>query len=1101
MKPLTELPVNHFGRNGIVEQRPDIWHDANPLPEALNDRAKATLTSSPSSIQSMLKNTTETGHVGQFPLKSSRKPQSAFRAPPAGTARGSTRSSRLPENDGHLNVHYDCRPSSGLSRRDTMGSSAVSSIPSYGTRNNRDPPGHPSIEEYRSYSMSQSSYLSHSLANRHPCLNGSYQVRGVGQDRRPRSPFAYPARLKRPGYRPSSPALSDSNRPAYQPRPNPRPVSPTALYSMNPLPASWQPNFSHSDPSLRHCPPPHVKGPPQFQNPSAASSHPSTPRPASSLRSVASSSRLPRTQLSTQHMWTHPESPPPSPLFYDYTEAFEGLHHSQYTSMSTMNLNEPNALETGQDMHLQPGVRSREWASSELATKEVGSNSTPTKHCALPSSSLRLNIPQNTIAIPGQPEAEEASMDLKDSQFASTGTSASVEEVNITGEAYDGHSTSAFATSTTPSTTQPVHTPAETHRQGTAIAKSTGVHNDIAKSRDSDNSRGSPSSSIDSIRTAESNFYSEQGDFLINSTPTIPGPLPPKQPETPVLGHAKDRRANSYVYTQQEPFRATANEGQSLSEHSDIVSPTPERSITSPSSRDRFSKILGLKDSLFDLEDVKESHQEKAATDKSDHKAPLRIRDSLVNNTTINTSILEEPGPEEEQELSAGLLNTFGQRLDQPTQPLFPSAATNLSPGRAIVSTSVPLKMRESPFPLQESKSKPAPSSSRDTAAEREASGPTRHSAAAKKYRQAQVVSSNAKPMLRIDKELPPVPKKQRSFVAITPPTEKRGPNHPFAFTSLSNERRADESIAEPEADTASLFQNSDVNDCLKPPPALKPNSPTDVDSETSSHRSRPWNNESMYPWSDQLPDLEMTIPQPAEEAPPPTERAFPRFKLRIQRASTSSTGTTRLTKRRPSSDETSSNKRNSGHEIIKAATFKRKAKPVAPGQDNSSHDIGNGLLHTRFVESFDPPPQITTIISSPTITLLPPSPGHEVRSFFSDDSSQARQKGSIRKRLSDFKARHSQTNSSDEVRGYDRGLLSSALGKSRASGRSSRQSHNTASAMSHVSQIKWMHSKVINKVRFWLHRGEDKVRGWGWRVRSRQDRSCALHADSSTGE
>lgn len=72
--------------------------------------------------------------------------------------------------------------------------------------------------DYRSYSMTQTSYSAYTLSNHrsyaslrsHPDINGPLQ--------RPRSPFAYPARLKRPGFRPSSPALTDGGMVDYSRR-------------------------------------------------------------------------------------------------------------------------------------------------------------------------------------------------------------------------------------------------------------------------------------------------------------------------------------------------------------------------------------------------------------------------------------------------------------------------------------------------------------------------------------------------------------------------------------------------------------------------------------------------------------------------------------------------------------------------------------------------------------------------------------------------------------------------------------------------------------------------------------------------------------------
>ena len=1104
--PLTELPVNHIGRNGIIEQRPDALHAASVQSGISDDHEKTIFGPSPLSVQSMLKNTTETGDIGQFSIKPNRKPQSAFRPPPEGLTRRATKSPRAQGTDGHFNMIYDRRPSPGLSRHDTTASSVVSSIPSHYNSSYRGPSRVAPVEEYRSYSMTQSSYVSHNLTNRQPCVNGGYQGRGTGRSGRPRSPFAYPTRLKRPGYRPSSPALSDINRPGYYSRPNSRPVSPASVYSTNRAPAIWQQSTNRSDPSLRNYSPCHVKGHQQYRYPSPAPSQPSTPRQASSLRSVASASRIPRAQLSMQNMWTHPESPPPSPLFYDYTETFEESHHLPRVNMSSTNLHDPNVLNLDQDIWYKPEARTPESSPIELPNEVVKQNATPITPHAKRHISSTLSTGRESLVLPTQPKTEQAFIHFKDSRRNTSGTSTSVTRASVMIDGENIRPSSTLTTEEALLTGQLPHVQAAKDHRRADGADLASMQIDIPRLGESQEYQRSPcSSSTDSMRTAESNSLFKPEQVFNSPTPNIPGALPVTPPKTAVLESAEDSPAAKSAKTiKEEAPEDLTFEDHSTFERTEIVSPTPERSITSPTNRDRFSKILGLEDSLFGLDDsVSKSHLEKGPTEKTSHKPPLRIRESLANSSTINTTILEESVSDEEKKLLSELQKTCNKRPDQSIQTLNSSADSQTTSSRAYFTPPLPSNVWNSAKSRQENRLAPESLIPRTSPTESETTKQPRHSAAAIQHRHAQVLSSSCKPLLRVDKELPPVPRRQRSFIAITPPAEGRRSEHPFSFTPLVNKVIEDDPIVELEGGRVSLTQYSNVDDCQTLTPAVNSKSLGDRDSVASSHGSRPWNSDSNYPWSDQPPDLEVTNPQPAEVTPPPTERMFPRFKLRIQRASTSSAGTTRLSKHRPSADESSSSRRNSRHNSTKTATFKRKVRSrmsVSPGQNNSSHDICNEHLRTRFVESFDPPPQITTLISSPTITLLPPSPGHEVRSFFSDDSSQARQKGSLRKRLSDFKARHSQTNSADDIQGYDRGLLSSALAKSRASGRSSRQSQNTAGASSYTSQIKQIRSKVMNKVRFWWQSGENRIRDWGWRMRHRQDRSQALHADLYPG-
>ena len=1103
MKPLTDVPVNHVRRNGNVEQRQDVSRDANPQVSTLRGKENAISAPEPSSILGMLKNTTETGDVGQFSVKSNRKPVPGVRASPAIVARGPSNPRRHPDLGGHFDIHHDRRRPTGRSRFDDTPSSASSSLSGHGIRTYHGPFRDPSLEEHRSYSLTQSSYVSHSLTNRHPYLNEVNQARAIGLDGRPRSPFAYPTRLKRPGYRPSSPALSDIIRHGYYSRPSSRPASPASMYSMHRPPNQWHQNSNLSDPSLRHYPTSHVHGRPQFRTPSPVPSQPSTPRPASTLRSVASSSQLPRNQILMQNMWTHQESPPPSPLFYDYTEAFEGLHQSHHISMSTMILNESIVGEAEQGIS-QPYTSSSRTAPSELPTDEYA----PKVMSKAPNGSIpaSFRLSANQLTEPGiaEPEVDRLSGILKDPQSIASVVHPSEKWVRSNDGVECTASESTVDVPASQLTDPPRDSLIAAGNDGRASIVSTSAKGDTASLKVSEDDGRSPSSSIGSMRTAESNSRFEQEEGSEPSTPVIPGAMPKTQPATPRTGNDEDTQAanDTHIYHQKHPQTQTF-ERHSMSEHSQIMSPTPERSIISSSNHDRFSKILGLDDSMLDLENaVDESCNDKMPAIKGVFKAPMRIRDSVLNNSTVNTSILEESDSEEESELYANLLQTFGRRFEHHTQDIVASTTTSPGPISIIVNPPIVSEKHDSTTISQESMPDAKSGSISETraAGEPEMSRPPRHSAAATQHRHAQVLSSNSKPILLVDKKLPPVPRKQHSFVGITPPADEIQSGHPFAFTPLINKGEGD-SIVELEAKATALLKSSDMAEGLEPPPVLGADSTFDRDSVASSHGSRPWNNDSNYPWSNQPPVLDVTIPQPEEEKPLPTGRVFPRFKLRIHRASSSTTRTSRLTKHRQSTDDTLSSKRSSGHSFIKSTTFKRKAIPIvptSPGQNNSSRDIGNHGLQTRFVESFDPPPRITTVITSPTITLLPPSPGHEVQSFFSDDSSQARPKGSLRKRLSEFRARHSQTNSTDEVRGFDRGLLSSALGRSRTSGRSSRQSQNTAGTTSHASHIKHVRSKVVNKVRFWWQRSGARIRHW--RSQCRQDRSRNLHADLYSG-
>lgn len=156
--------------------------------------------------------------------------------------------------------------------------------------------------------------------------------------------------------------------------------------------------------------------------------------------------------------------------------------------------------------------------------------------------------------------------------------------------------------------------------------------------------------------------------------------------------------------------------------------------------------------------------------------------------------------------------------------------------------------------------------------------------------------------------------------------------------------------------------------------------------------------------------------------------------------------------------------------DVFQSTPFGKKSRPNLPGaaeQSNPSR-ASPTPLNTRFVESFDLPVHDFGSHVAPSITLVPPSPGLnlEARSFFSDDSSQMRLKGSLRKRLSHFKATVTRASTSDDARGVDRALLGSAMGRTRNNGRNSRHSGRSQEG-ARVAQ-RW---RLIEKVRAWYLR------------------------------
>ena len=169
----------------------------------------------PRAFQGMLKTTTETGDIGMFSIKPSRVPQplntprrigGTYQEHGAQKTRSNFQPYGVPSMDDRRRLPSYARDASSevISMYETASQKSAS-------RGFDDP-------DYRSYSLTQTSYSSFTLSNHRSYASLRSQPDGNGLLQRPRSPFAYPTRLKRPGLRPSSPALTDGGAVDYSRR-------------------------------------------------------------------------------------------------------------------------------------------------------------------------------------------------------------------------------------------------------------------------------------------------------------------------------------------------------------------------------------------------------------------------------------------------------------------------------------------------------------------------------------------------------------------------------------------------------------------------------------------------------------------------------------------------------------------------------------------------------------------------------------------------------------------------------------------------------------------------------------------------------------------
>jgi len=256
--PLTELDPNVSGRNSRASNFSGSYKNViKPASDVLSVNP---------AVLGMLKTTTEYGDLSTLPTKQNRLPKRPYGPPrqSSGMSRTSShisrpgslksmRSSLLSgENPsmpgswpyGHPQVHSQALQHIGIDTRFSGPNGSGRSLAS--VANDRLTP------DDRSYSMTNSLHLSRSL-NNHQSLAS---LRSQPMQARPRSPYVYPTRLRRPNYRPTSPAFSDTVSINHNREIGSRPMAGLRAHSTSPLPPqrvsklAYHQGLNNSDPII-----------------------------------------------------------------------------------------------------------------------------------------------------------------------------------------------------------------------------------------------------------------------------------------------------------------------------------------------------------------------------------------------------------------------------------------------------------------------------------------------------------------------------------------------------------------------------------------------------------------------------------------------------------------------------------------------------------------------------------------------------------------------------------------------------------------------------------------------------------------------------------
>ncbi|KAG6037311.1 hypothetical protein E4U41_005183 [Claviceps citrina] len=299
----------------------------------------STLPPSPGLLVNMLKTTTEMGDVATFPLQQQQQPVTPTAYHQFPRSRSDLVAATPPKYTPKRNENYyyaaDGRPF--RSYRDTT--SEIISLYAYDNQPSYYGSGSPVLDDgcQRSYSITTNSSRC-MPSHKTPAIVQSHSSGGELQ--RPRSPFPYPTRLKRPGVRSASPAVADNGCVDYSrmielDRVSQRTVhnsyKPNSMrWARRPPPLSIRPDYSRSAASLplRASPNPYYRSRTPSSSQSSASRygrferHPRMPTEhgerSPSLSSIVGMYRPPSSAKNSKA-----QSQMACHIYYDYSEDFD----------------------------------------------------------------------------------------------------------------------------------------------------------------------------------------------------------------------------------------------------------------------------------------------------------------------------------------------------------------------------------------------------------------------------------------------------------------------------------------------------------------------------------------------------------------------------------------------------------------------------------------------------------------------------------------------------------------------------------------------------------------------------------------------------------
>jgi len=1073
---LSEITMNSAGWNGRGLDSP-----TTSILRAYADSGSE-VGATPSSIQSMLKNTTETGEIGLFSIRPARLPYAISQVSP--------RTSSLPHiPDGlpqhQLNQLSRCdhlrrrhvgngRLHSLQSFHGTTTSSIISLYQSESQKSFCPRTTHNTINEQRTFSMSRSSQFGHSLSS-----HRSYTAL------RPRSPFAYPTRLKRPGYRPSSPALTDFNgtdartRLGLEQGMSFRTPSTISIYAPRREPTGHPPAMNRSMPSL------HGPSSPFPGSQGRALKMPSVPFRTPTMR------QLPYQKTGSQPhefhrgtwqggVWSHSQPPSPMPLYYDYSEAFEEQHHLNSPNISVL-----SSAEQVESENRPPGD------SVELKATEIQLENMPLD-CA---SGLAYKSPNRSHSVVESPSPVSAPNNflkqMSEWEREQISTQDSIKE-------FGGRQETRSAIESQDYGMEVQH---KQGAQGPASDERIG-HHILSSSRPQTRDRFIKCSSrtISDVPTLHKSAVQEVPEVGIRNARVPPEVvtdvshgLHSSTPHLESHSHVVDWEIPSLSFGPLDlnaggsgtvGCQSNQNVTSAPSLNADrpaIQAPVPKRSSSSRNEGDRFSRILSIDEGFAELaRAVLDSGLRSDATHNTSLYGDGRSESHLHQNSRP-TKLSSALSPSACDSTDLWDKSSFIQRhQDEPRNEWMQRAvpfSCNVTPIRAVevltqVHVALP-ELQQTGSPLAQPEEAPKPEQS--TNVNLVLLGST----------------ADAGPSgIGHEYDAPPETSKNSSAARVHHSTVGHR-KLPHAAPALAESK--DETATKALLEAASIvpweydeLKNDDAFPIIKDKlrtqsegasrgPPLRPR-PSDVN--VNHHRTG------------QFEKRGPSLPNPLNK-PQASKAKAPKFKLQITRASSSTNGTVRVTL-----SPTSSPRHSFGttFDLFQEGPSRRRSEKESTSDGNPP--TANLVAERRSESEGD-----SSTTQTPQISVRPPSPTlqfADVRSFFSDDSSNVEQKSSLRQRLSQLKVIAHKGNSTDELRNSDLRQAGSAVGQAQGSKAgstrhyrySSVQSGGTARGTLNANHTRW---KLGGRLRSWWHCGEDKLKGLGKKMKKgRKKRSVS---------